>query len=899
MWRRNKRNQDLAREIRGHLELEEEEQRSLGATSEEAPYAARRAFGNEHFIKEVTREMWGWTSLERLGQDLRYALRMLRKSPGFTAVAVLSLALGIGANTAIFSVMNAVMLRFLPVQEPARLVLFGKGEWAGITDGLPDHSWQLFSYPFYRDVQRKNQVFSGVAAMMSLGNDGRAIVEGNASPEPVSTRLVSGTYFSVLGVNPIAGRTFTDAEDQTPGAHPVAVMSYSWWQRRFGSDRSVVGKTLRMGSTVFTIIGITPPDFFGTAVGESPDLWIPLAMNGQVPPAWGGESAVRDPSFQGLYILARLKPGAATAQASSQVNVIFQQHLRERVGSNPSAKELRDIHNARIELTPGGRGLSQLREQFSTSLQILMAAVGLVLLIACANIANLLMARSASRQREIAVRLSIGASRVRLIRQMLTESILMAVIGGAAGVVFAWWAGGFLVWMVSTGAEIIPLRVSPDARVLAFTTLLAVSTGILFGLLPALRATRVELSSSLKEGRGSVSARSRNALSKTLIVSQVAFSALLLIGAGLFVRSLMNLRNVDPGFARDNVLVLRVDTPSVGYKEDDPRLTDLYREVEQRVSEVPGVRSASFSMFTFESGAWTMAAYAQGRAPLPDNQREVHNNAVGPNYFATLGESLTLGRTFGPGDNLKSTKVAIINETMARRFFPGGSPIGLRFGYAQDKSLEYEVVGVVKDAKYESLREEPKPMAFYPYTQQGRYLGDFSARFSGDTHAIVPEVRRAFARVNGNLPITDVRTLAERVDDTLVSDKLMARLSTFFGLLALLLASIGIYGVLSYAVAQRTSEVGLRMALGARRQSVVWMVMRDVLVLVAIGLGIGIPAALSLARLASDMLYGLGKVDIPSLAAAVLILAAVAGFAAYLPARKASLVDPMTALRYE
>jgi len=900
MWRWKKREQDLEREIRAHMELEEEEQRNAGVTAGEAPYAARRAFGNIALIKEVTREMWGWTSLERLGQDLRYAARMMKNSPGFTLVAVLSLALGIGGNTAIFSLMNAVMLRALPVQEPDRLVLFGKGRAVGITDGLPDHSWQLFSYPFYREVQRKNEVFSGVAAMMSLSNDVRGIVRGNTQPEPVRTRLVSGTYFSVLGVNAIAGRVFTDAEDQKPGGHAVAVVSYSWWQRRFGRDRSVVGKTLTLNSTDFTIIGVTPPEFFGTSVGESPDMWIPLAMNAQVPPGWGGEKARQDPSFQCLYILARLKPGISTARASSQVNVVFQQSLHERIGSNPSQKDVNDVRHAFIEVTPGGRGLSQIRSQFSTSLQILMAAVGVVLLIACANIANLLLARAASRRREIAVRLSIGASRVRLIRQMLTESVLMAAVGGAAGIVFAWWASSFLVWMVSTGEETLPLQVAPDARVLAFTSLLALGTGILFGLAPALRATRVHLSSSLKEGRGSVSARSGQLLAKALIVSQVALSTVLLIAAGLFMRTLMNLRNVDTGFHTENVLVMNSDTASLGYKEDDPRLADLYHRVEGGVSALPGVRAVSFSMFTVLEGQWTSNAYPQGRPKPPDRQVEIHNNVVGPAFFATIGLPIVLGRPIGSQDTAKSAKVAVINETMARWFFPNESPIGQHFRLGDnEKNDQLQIVGVAKDAKYESLREHPEATAYYPYTQSPGYYGNFQVRYSGDPRSLIPAIRRVFAEVNRNLPIAGVRTLAKQVDDTLVQQKLTARLSTFFGLLALLLASVGIYGVLSYSVAQRTSEVGLRMALGARPGSVVWMVLRAVLALVVGGIVIGVPVALALERQASSLLFGLGDVDAPSLAAAVLILAAVAGIAAYLPARRASLVDPATALRYE
>ena len=897
-WRWKNREQDLERELRSDLELETEEQLAKGLSAEEARYAAQRAFGNTTLLKEDVRKTWGWTSLERLGQDLRYAVRLMKGSPGFTMVAVLSLGLGIGGNTAIFSLMNAVMMRSLPVQEPDRLVLFGAGREGGIDGDLPSRSWELFSYPFYRLVQRENQVFSGVTAMQSLGNDVHAMVEGAAAPEPVRARLVAGTYFSVLGVNAAVGHTFTDTEDQTPGADPVAVMSYSWWRRRFGGA-PVVGKTLTIGSTVYKIIGVAAPEFFGTSVGESPDVWIPLAMNAQLPPGWGGAEARRDPSSQSLYILARLRPGAGIAQANAQVNLIFKQSLHARVGSNPSAKELNAIQRAIIELTPGGSGLSQVRNRFATSLQLLMGAVGLVLLIACANIANLLLARAANRQREIAVRLSIGASRPQIIRQMLTESMVLSMLGGVVGIAFADVALRLLLWMVSGGGETLPIDVRLDSRVLAFTTLLTVATGILFGLAPALRATRVELTSSLKEGRGSISARSRNVLAKALIVSQVALSAVLLIGAGMFVRSLANLRNVDTGFNKENVLVMGVDASLLDFKENDPRLVSLYRQVEERVSQVPGVRSAGFAMLTFQPGSWTDYAFVQGRAALPDDdQREIHNDAVGPGFFAAMGTPITLGRGFRMSDTSISPKVAVINETMARRFFSGESPIGLRFGLSPERSGEFEVVGVVKDAKYESLREKPTPMAFYPYARGGS-LGQFVVRYAGDVRSILPEIRRAFAEVNRNLPITEVKTLTEWVDDTLTRDKLMARLSSFFGLLALLLASIGIYGVLSYAVSRRTSEVGLRMALGAPRSNVLWLVMRDVLALTAIGVAIGVPAALASEWWISGLLYGLTKIDSWSIAAAIGILAVVAGIAAYLPARRASLVDPTTALRYE
>ena len=525
-----------------------------------------------------------------------------------------------------------------------------------------------------------------------------------------------------------------------------------------------------------------------------------------------------------------------------------------------------------------------------------MGAVGLVLLIACANLANLLLARAANRQREIAVRLSIGASRLRLIRQMLTESVLLAALGGFAGLAFAEVALRLLLWMVSGGGDTLPLDVSLDITVLAFTTVLTIATGILFGLAPALRVTRVELSPSLKEGRGSISARSRNVLAKALIVSQVALSAVLLIGAGMLVHSLANLRNIDTGFDKENALVLGVDTSLLDFKENDPRWASLYRQVEERVSQVPGVQAAGFSMFTFEPGAWTDYVFPQGHPPLPDGKREVHQDGVGPGYFAAMGMPIVLGREFRVSDTSASPKVAIINETMARQFFPGESPIGLRFGTSPEHSGEFEIVGVVKDAKYESLREKPTPMTFYLYRGG---LGQLAVRYAGGARSIVPEIRRAFAEVNSNLPITEVRTLSDHVESTLTGDKMMARLSTFFGVLALLLASTGIYGVLSYAVARRTNEVGLRIALGAQRSSVLWLVIRDVLVLMAIGLVIGVPAALASERLVADLLYGMTSIDPIAIAAAIAVLAVVGGIAAYLPARRASMVDPTTALRYE
>jgi predicted permease len=887
---------ELDDEVRTHLELLAEEYVRRGMSEEDARFAARRAFGGVEQAKEAYRDQRGMPALETFLQDLRFGARVLAKRPVFTAVVVLSLALGIGANTAVFSLIDAVLLKSLPVREPDEIVLFGNAESMGLTNSFPNRSWDLFSYPFYRDVRQRNQTLSDVAAFRSFTPASHGSVDAGTSGgdvEKIDAQLVSGTYFSVLGVKASLGRLFTEADDRTPGAHPVAVASHAWWQQRLGGDPSAVGKAVTIGDVSFTIVGVAPREFFGVTVGEVPDVWVPLAMEEYLPPGW---KTREEPLEQSLYLVGRLRDGVAVERASADVNLLFKQALLEYAGSQPSDERLQDIQRASIELTPGARGISGLRREFSLPLRILMVVVGIVLLIACSNVANLLLARAASRQREFAVRHALGAGRTRITRQLLTESLLLAGLGGAVGIVLAIWGSRLLVAMVSSGPDPLPLDVTPDLRVLGFTLLVSVLSAIVFGTAPAFRAARVELNSSLKGGKGAVTSASRGPLGKALVVLQVALSLVLLVGAGLFLRTLMNLRNVDTGFDGDRVVVFQTDTSATGYKEDE-KLAGLFREVGERVKAVPGVRAASFSMFTFNQGAWSTKAFTRGQNPL-EGRPGLLNNIVDEDFFAVMGLPLVTGRGFGPHDTASSPKVAVISETMARIYFPGESALGRRFGRGKpENSEDIEVIGVVKDAKYMAVDEETRPMAYYPYSQGISHSNNFLVSFAGDVDSVVPAIRRAIREANDRLPVDDVATLSEQVDRSLVQEKLVARLSSFFGLIALLLACVGLYGILSYAVARRTNEIGIRMALGATRADVIWLVLREAMTLVLAGVVAGLLAAAAGARAVTSLLYGLDPTDPTTIGVATLLLVAVAALAGCLPARRATRVDPLVALR--
>ena len=836
--------------------------------------------------------------MNTLIKDVRYGLRILLRKPGFTLIAVLSLALGIGANTAIFSLLDAVMLKSLPVRDPGSLVLFGNGESGGLSDGFPDESTDLFTYSFYREAQQRKDVFSDVGALLSLEWTVHGKVNSNGSTgeiEKIKAQLVSGTYFSTLGVNASIGRTLTDADDQNIGGHPVAVVSNAYWQSRLGGDTTALNKTITIDEVTYSIIGVTPRDFFGTKVGQAPDVWIPLAMEKKLPPAYWDNRT--DKAAQSLYLIGRLKDGVSREQANAVVNLIFKQSLHERAGAQPTADVLQKIHNASVELTSIGKGLSELRTQFSLSLKVLMAVVGLVLMIACANVANLLLAHGAARRREFAVRLAIGAGRGRLVRQLLTESLLLALMGGVAGVGIAWWGSRMLVVMASSGSEALPIDVTPNLRLLGFTLGASLLSALIFGAAPAFRASRLEPNSSLKS-RGTARSAFQGPLGKALVVGQVAMSLLLLVGAGLFVRTLINLQSVPTGFNQQNVVLFDIDSSAAGYKVEDPRLVKMLADVEAQVKTVPGVSAASFSFFVFHQGFWTTPAFAPGDN-LAEGQRTIRNNVVGPDFFTAMGIPLVMGRTLNSYDTEKSQKVAVISESMAQRFFPNSSPLGKHFSLGGDLPAQIEVVGVVKDAKYGVVTEQFRPMAFYPVTQSPQPLSNFVVRFNGSADSVVPQIREAVKQVNNNLPIDDVVTLSDFIGRSLVQQKLVARLASFFGLLALLLACIGLYGVMSYAVASRTNEIGIRMALGAQKTNVLWLILREVLLLVAIGLVIGLGASLATTKTAATLLFGLKPNDPLTIAMASAVLIVVALLAGYLPARRAARVDPMVALRDE
>ena len=878
--------QQVREQARPWRELGGELRSALGERREAPPEPQKSARGFTRF----------WGDLRR---DLSYAARQFLKSPGFSVIAVLMLALGIGANTAIFSLLNAILLRTLPVRQPEQLVFFGGAHAEGDTSFLPHKSTEVFSFPFFREFAQKSHVFSDVAAIQSFLVQSYGRFAGRTDLERIQVELVSGTYFRTLGVNPVLGRVFTGADDQALGAHPIAVARYSWWRDRFADSASLASKTVTIGSTVYTIIGVAPPGFFGVTVGQAPDLWIPLTMQKEISPDRNG---LQENLFQCLHIIARLKPGVSRAQAQSETNLLFRQILRGYLGPQPAKQELEDVQHAHIDLTPAATGRSRLRGEFGSPLKFLMCVVVLVLLIACANVANLLLARATGRRQEIAVRMSLGAERWRLIRQLLVESGLLGFAGAVLGLSFAWIGSGLLVAMVSAGSAPLPIRVTPDAGVLAFAIAVTIVTVFLFGAAPALRATRFDLASSLAT-RGTTAGRRRNRLSRVLVVGQVALSLVLLAGAGLFLRSLENLMDVNLGFDKQNVLRMRIDPSAAGYRTD-ARLSSTMQRVEERVAGLPGIRAASFAESVFEGGGSATTEIRVPGRPESEQNPSTDINVVGPQYLDVMKMPIVMGRGLNARDNQASRRVAVINETMARTFFPSGSPLGRTFGVFGlgdgPRWQNIEVVGVVKDAKYMYVDEKQMPAAFFPYAQHpGHFIYNFVVRYTGDPSSLVPAIRKAVVEIDPNLPVSDARTLSQMVDDLTLNQHLVAQLSTFFGALAALLACIGIYGVTSYGITRRTNEFGIRMALGAERGNVLWVVLRETLWLAAAGVAAGLVLAFACSRMVQNLLFGVTAMNPLVMGLSILAMVVLALIAGYVPARRATRIDPAVALRYE
>ncbi len=869
---------EMDEELRGYLDAAVDRKMLAGVSREDARRMARAEMGSAEAVKDRIRDV-GWESLAgSFLQDLRYAGRMLRRSPGFAAVAVLTLALGIGANTAIFTLVDAVLLTALPVENPRQLVVLDVITARGEKQNL--------SYPLFERIRDEVDVFSGVFAALD-GVDRMDVAGPGAGgrSEEARVQLVSGEYFPVLGVRALMGRTLAP-NDNRPGDPGVAVLSYSFWQRRFAGDPAVVGASLVIKRQPVTIVGVAPSGFFGESVGRAPDVWVPLVMQ---PRFAQGMSLLERPNVGWLRVVGRLRPGATGSTADAALGVTVTGIQSEATEFSQYARRIG------LRTSDGSRGLPEFRERFSLPLRILAGIVAIVLLIACANVANLLLARATARQREMGVRLAIGAGRRRLIRQLFTESLLLATLGGVLGLFVAWWGSRVLLVLASNESAPIPIDVALNPHVLLYTSALSLVTVVIFGLAPALTVSRVDVGTALKLNAGT---QTRARLSRSLLVTQVALSLVLLTGAALFGQTLRNLRMRDLGFAPEALVEVRVAPQASGYKED--QLPDLSRRLVVRLASAPGVESAAFTHAGFGGGISTTCCVAvAGYAHEPGEDRQIRTLGVGPRYFQTMRLPLLRGRDFTVQDGRTDPNqiaVAVVNEAFVRRYVDGRDPIGARFGWGNPPNVKYgiEIVGVVRDAVYEDLREEIKPLVYFPFL-----WGDtFVVRAAGSPDAVMATLRREVQAVDGNLE-SDMHTVADALDRAVVREKLLSRLSTFFGGLATALAGVGLYGLMAYAVVRRTREIGIRMALGAARGVVLRSEMRSALWLVAMGIAVGVPIALAVGRLIRSQLFGVSGTDPVTFAIATVVLALVAAAAAYLPARRASHVDPMVALRWE
>jgi predicted permease len=942
LWRKREQS-DFTAEIEAHLELEAERLKEQGLSEEEARVAARRAFGNVTRAQERFYESGRWLWWDHLVQDLRFGLRMLRKNPGFTAVAVVTLALGIGANTAIFSLIDAVMLRSLPVRDPSQLVVLRwsahKQPRRSSTSSYGDcdredsknPSGCSLPYTLFELIRSKKDVFSAATAFAGPWN---LVLSGNGLARLAASEVVSGDYFSTLGVKAAVGRTL-GPEDDTPSATPAAVLGYAYWQTAFAGDPAAVGRTVLLNSVPFTIVGIAEPGFTRLSPGKRQDLFLSIPMLPRLNIPWTKD--IQGPNNWWLVVIARLKPGVSLGQAQASAALIFRNEMLH--GAKAFWQESED---PRILLLPAQRALTGRRTFFSQPLYVLMCAVGFVLLIACANVAGLLLARATARQKEMAVRQAMGAGRCAIVRQLLTESMMLSLAGGALGVLLAFWGVHAITTFVLGNADSpFPFAVEPDWRALVFTLSISLVTGIVFGLAPALRSTRLSLTSALKENASTLPGREaqrgrRWHLERALVVVQVGLSMIVLVGAGLMVRTIENLYSINPGFDTRNVLLFGINPTLEKYS--DSHIQSLYHNLQEQIAALPGVTSVSYSSHALLSGSlWTSDFHIEGQPQK--TAEEVDMLSAGPDFLKTLRIPLLDGRTFTAADFDEAARAAasaespqqatspmsasaagkssagvgppipvLVNAAFVHHYFANQNPLGkmlsqgdseetdLDSGVGKPKSRRWEIVGIVGDTKVTDLRRDVHPLVYVPLTGGGAH---FEVRAALNPSALIPAVRDLAKRLDSNLPPFAVRTQSESIEDLVTQERMIARLASFFGLLALLLACVGLYGLLSYEVARRTREIGIRMSLGAERRDVARLVIMRGMRLTAAGVCVGGAGGLALTRFLSSLLYDVKPTDPLTLIAVSVLLTGVASLASYIPARRATKVDPMVALRHE
>jgi predicted permease len=910
LFHKDRRSLEMDEELRGFLEAAAQNRVRGGMSYAEAMHASRVEMGSMETVKQKVRSD-GWESAaESLGQDIRYGVRQLLRSPGFSLVALLTLALGIGANTAVFTLVHAVMLKQLPVANPHQLYRVGEGEffcceWGGLQD-----SWGTFDYPFYKHLRETDPSFEQIAAFS--GNTPTFNVRRAGSQSAAQTangEYVSGNYFSTLGIQSSAGRLLNPADDR-PEAPATAVMGYRTWQQRYASDPSILGSTLLVNGLPVTLVGIAPAGFFGDRLSANPpELWMPLSLQ----PAFEGQgqkSLLYSSGDAWLYVVGRLKPGRSPAAVQTQLTTELQQWLRAEHRDQGEDKD--KIGQQHIRLTPGGAGISSFRDNSKNDLYLLSAASILVLLIACANLANLLLARGASRQQQTALRLALGAGRARLIRAVLTESLLLSLAGGAAGLVFAYAGSKAILLLAFRGATYVPINASPSLPVLGFALLLSILTAIIFAVAPAWIGTRANPSDGLRSGsRGATHHASRP--QKVLVIVQAALSVVLLAVAGLVTQSLRNLEKTDLGFQPQGRLVATLSFKAAGYEPQ--QLPAIYQRVQERLEQIPGVRSASLSLNAPQQLCCISLNISIGGRP--DNRLENIDTGfsrVSPHYFETIGTPLVRGRTFNQNDTQSAPHVTVVDESFARTFFPGEDALGKHIGSSiPGHGYDYEIVGIVKDTAYRSPGSVQRPMYFLPFTQTTFFgSNDYQRMETGMLYASLIELsvtgapdsyQKAFlgalAEIDPNLSVIHLKNYTEQVAVQFNQQRLIARLTGLFSLLALLLASVGLYGVTAYNVSRRTAEIGIRMALGANRGDVVSMVLRGALLQVAIGLAIGVPIAILCGRYLAHQLYGVARFDPFVLGGATLVLSLCALIAGLVPARRAASIEPTEALRSE